>query len=162
VVRRFLPGAHIAVDADIDQAVAGLRRQQQMIDAKSMVLLPGTGLIIPEGVLAAGVSAALFAAAGARLHGWAWDCPIRTKDTAVAGLRLQPRSACLAVIEELAGVDRHGFRGLVATSRAGHGGAQFHSRRRRRIEGLTRASVHVLGPPAYHAASRSRSAQTGT
>ena len=52
MVRRFFPGAHIAVDADIDQAVAGLRRQQQMVDPQSLVFLPGAGLIIPECVLA--------------------------------------------------------------------------------------------------------------
>ena len=52
VIGRLLPGAHIAVDADIDQPVAGLRRHQQMIDAQAPVLLPGAGLIIPEGVLA--------------------------------------------------------------------------------------------------------------
>ncbi len=48
----FSQAAHIAVDADIDQPVAGLRRQQQMIDAQAVVFLPGAGLIIPEGVLA--------------------------------------------------------------------------------------------------------------
>src|SRR5450759_1486469 len=52
VIRRLFPGAHIAVDTDIDQAVAGLRRQQQMIDPQTVVLLPGAGLIIPECVLA--------------------------------------------------------------------------------------------------------------
>src|SRR6266481_3840568 len=52
VVRRFFPGAHIAVDADIDQPVAGLRRQQQMVDPQAPVLLPGPGLVVPEGVLA--------------------------------------------------------------------------------------------------------------
>ena len=52
VVRRLLPGPHIAVDPDIDQPVAGLRRQQQVVDADAVVLLPGAGLIVPEGVLA--------------------------------------------------------------------------------------------------------------
>ena len=35
VVGRLFPGAHIAVDPDIDQPVAGLRRQQQMVDAQA-------------------------------------------------------------------------------------------------------------------------------
>src|SRR5581483_1081544 len=68
-----------------------------------------------------------FAAAGAGLDRWAWDCPVRTKYAAVAGLRLQPCSACPAVIEELAGVDRHRLGGLMAASRAGDGGLQLHS-----------------------------------
>jgi len=46
VVRRFFPGAHIAVYPDADQPVAGLRRQQEMIDAQAMVFLPGARLII--------------------------------------------------------------------------------------------------------------------
>ena len=40
----------MAVDAGIDQPVGGLRRQQQMIDADAVVLLPGAGLVIPERV----------------------------------------------------------------------------------------------------------------
>ena len=34
------------------QPVAGLRRQQQVVDPDAPVLLPGAGLIVPEGVLA--------------------------------------------------------------------------------------------------------------
>jgi hypothetical protein len=52
MIRRLLPGPHIAVDADIGQPVAGLRRQQQMVDPDAPVLLPGPGLVIPERVLA--------------------------------------------------------------------------------------------------------------
>ena len=51
MVRRFFPGAHVAVDADIDQPVAGLRRHQEVVDPKAPVLLPGPGLVVPEGVL---------------------------------------------------------------------------------------------------------------
>src|SRR6266478_5436484 len=46
VVRWLFPAAHIAIDPDIDQAIAGLRRQQQMIDPQTLVFLPGTGLVI--------------------------------------------------------------------------------------------------------------------
>src|SRR5688572_4331720 len=52
VVRRLLPGAHVAVHADMGQAVAGLRRQQQVVDPDTPVLLPGAGLVVPERVLA--------------------------------------------------------------------------------------------------------------
>ena len=55
MIGRLLPGPHIAVDPDLEEAVAGLWRQQQMIDPQALVLLPGAGLIIPEGVLARGV-----------------------------------------------------------------------------------------------------------
>src|SRR2546425_12770909 len=52
VVRRLLPGAHVTVHADIGQAVAGLRRQQEVVDPDTPVLLPGAGLVVPERVLA--------------------------------------------------------------------------------------------------------------
>src|ERR1700712_3743290 len=55
MIRGLLPSAHIAVDADAGQPVACLRRQQKVVDAQSLVLLPGTGLVIPESVLAGGV-----------------------------------------------------------------------------------------------------------
>ena len=38
------------VDAGADQPVGGLRRQQHVVDADAVVLLPGAGLIVPEGV----------------------------------------------------------------------------------------------------------------
>ena len=50
VVGRLFPGADVAVDADIGELIAGLGRQQQMVDAQAVVLLPGPGLIVPEGV----------------------------------------------------------------------------------------------------------------
>jgi hypothetical protein len=43
-------------------------------------------------------------------------------------LRLQPRAAALAVIEELASVGRHGFGGLMAALRASEGGDKLHRR----------------------------------
>src|SRR5437588_241510 len=49
VVGRLLPGAHVLVDAGGDEAVGRLRRQQQVIDPDTVVLLPGARLIIPEG-----------------------------------------------------------------------------------------------------------------
>ncbi len=52
MIGRLLPGAHVGIDADIDQSVAGLRRHQQVIGAQAPILLPGAGLIVPEGVLA--------------------------------------------------------------------------------------------------------------
>ena len=50
VVGRLVPAAHMLVDAGIDEAVGRLRRQQQVVDADAVVLLPGAGLIIPERV----------------------------------------------------------------------------------------------------------------
>ena len=46
----------MAVDAGIDQPVGGLRRQQQVVDANAVVLLPGAGLIIPERIKVAGIA----------------------------------------------------------------------------------------------------------
>ena len=43
------------VDAGGDQPVGGLGREQQVIDANAVVLLPGAGLIVPEAVEAASV-----------------------------------------------------------------------------------------------------------
>ena len=50
VVGRLLPGPHMLVDAGAGEPVGGLRRQQQVIDADAVVLLPGAGLIVPERV----------------------------------------------------------------------------------------------------------------
>jgi hypothetical protein len=38
------------VDADLDQSVGRLWRQQEMIDPDPIVLLPGAGLLVPERV----------------------------------------------------------------------------------------------------------------
>jgi len=40
----------VLVDARGDEAVGGLRRQQQVVDADAPILLPRARLIIPEGV----------------------------------------------------------------------------------------------------------------
>src|SRR5271166_1572934 len=48
VVGRLFPAAHVLVDAARDEPVGGLWREQHMVDANSVVLLPGTGLIVPE------------------------------------------------------------------------------------------------------------------
>ena len=43
--------ALLAVDLAGDESVGGLRRQQEMVDAKPFVARPAPGLIVPEGVL---------------------------------------------------------------------------------------------------------------
>src|SRR5215831_210818 len=50
VIGWLVPAADMAVDARIDQAVGGLRRQQQMIDADAVILCPCAGLVIPKAV----------------------------------------------------------------------------------------------------------------
>src|ERR1700682_4524165 len=40
VIRRLFPGAHIAVAPGVAEPVAGLWRQQQMIDAQALIFLP--------------------------------------------------------------------------------------------------------------------------
>src|SRR5665647_3933894 len=50
VVGRLVPGAHVIIDAGVGQPVGGLRRQQQVVDADAVVLLPGPGLVVPERV----------------------------------------------------------------------------------------------------------------
>ena len=51
MVGRLGLAALVLVDADGREAVGGLRREQQMVDAQAVVLLPGAGLVIPVGVL---------------------------------------------------------------------------------------------------------------
>src|SRR5690348_3050115 len=52
--RRMVAGLVAAaiglVDAGIEQAVGGRRREQQMVDPEAGVALPATGGIIPEGI----------------------------------------------------------------------------------------------------------------
>src|SRR5688500_13454496 len=55
MVGRLLPAADMAIDPHPAAPLAGLRRQQQLIDPQSVVLLPGAGLIIPEGVFPRGI-----------------------------------------------------------------------------------------------------------
>ena len=50
VVGRLLPGRGRACRCRRGQPVGGLRRQQQVVDADAVVLLPGAGLIVPERV----------------------------------------------------------------------------------------------------------------
>ena len=52
VVRGPFGIAHVAMDGDAAQQVGRLRRQQSMIDANSVVPLPGPGGVVPEGVAA--------------------------------------------------------------------------------------------------------------
>src|SRR5690606_22188534 len=40
----------LAVDLAAFQAIGGLRREHQMIDAQAFVALPAAGLVIPEGI----------------------------------------------------------------------------------------------------------------
>ena len=51
MVRRLLAAANLLVDGAALETVGGLRREQDMIDADTVILLPGAGLIIPERVL---------------------------------------------------------------------------------------------------------------
>ena len=44
------------VDAGRGQAVGGLRRQQQMVDADAVVLLERAGLVVPEREQVGGVA----------------------------------------------------------------------------------------------------------
>src|SRR5215475_9674135 len=50
VVGGLVPSAHMAVDAGIDQPVRRLRRQQQMVNADTVVLDPCAGLIVPKSI----------------------------------------------------------------------------------------------------------------
>src|SRR5262249_31617064 len=52
VIRRLVAFAHMLVDAAILQPVQALRRQQNVIDADALVFAPGSGLVIPKGILA--------------------------------------------------------------------------------------------------------------
>ena len=54
MVAGLLAAAIFLVDPGVEQPVGGLRRQQRMIDADAIVLLPRTGLVVPERVDAAG------------------------------------------------------------------------------------------------------------
>src|SRR5262249_39912740 len=50
VVGRLLPATHMLVDADRAEPVGRLRGEHEVIDADAVVLLPGTGLVIPESI----------------------------------------------------------------------------------------------------------------
>src|ERR1700722_15856857 len=51
----LVASAHLLIDRNRLQLVRGLRRQEQMVDADTVVLLPGARLIVPEGIEACGV-----------------------------------------------------------------------------------------------------------
>src|SRR4029077_20634554 len=55
MVGSLVAPAHLLVDRHRLQLVGGLRRQQQMVDADAIVLLPSARLIVPEAVEAGGV-----------------------------------------------------------------------------------------------------------
>src|ERR1700722_2927099 len=55
MVGSLVAPSHLRVDRDRLQLVGGLRRQQQMVDADAVVLLPSACLIIPECVKARSV-----------------------------------------------------------------------------------------------------------
>ena len=57
VVGRLFPSTDMPIDGRADEPVGGLRRQQDMVDADAVVLLPGAGLIVPEGVEVGAVAA---------------------------------------------------------------------------------------------------------
>ena len=48
MIRRLFPASRKTIDSRGGHAVGGLRRQQQVVDADAVVLLPGPGLIVPE------------------------------------------------------------------------------------------------------------------
>src|SRR5215831_12459368 len=50
VIRGLLPAARRGIDLARLQPICRLRREQQVVDAQALVLLPGAGLIVPEGV----------------------------------------------------------------------------------------------------------------
>ena len=52
VVGRLVVGARALVDRGDFEAVGGGRREQQVIDADAVVLLPGAGLVVPERIMA--------------------------------------------------------------------------------------------------------------
>ncbi len=60
------------------------------------------------------------------LHRRARDRAIRAEHAAVASERLKPGPAALAVVEELAGVGRHGLGGLVLAGRTGQSRLKLH------------------------------------
>ena len=70
----------------------------------------------------------LAATATLLLHGWALHRAVGTKHAAVAGLRPERHLTILALVEELARVDRHGFRLGKAALRASQDGLESDGR----------------------------------
>src|SRR5438105_699794 len=50
MVGRLFPGAHVFVDGRAGELIGGWRREQDVVDADAVVLLPGAGLVVPERV----------------------------------------------------------------------------------------------------------------
>ena len=82
--------------------------------------------IILAGGWAASANSGGLTTGRAHLDRRARDGPVRAKDAAIASLGLEPGSASLAVIEELASVGRHGLRGLMPAGGTGEGRLQLH------------------------------------
>jgi hypothetical protein len=57
----------------------------------------------------------------------AWNASEGAKYAAAVGTRTQQRSAAGALVEKLAGVDRHGFELCRAAGRAGNSGVEDHT-----------------------------------
>src|SRR6266700_509825 len=57
MVGRLFPSADMSVDIYFDKPIRRLRGQQEVIDADAVILGPGSGLVVPECVEAAGVAA---------------------------------------------------------------------------------------------------------
>src|SRR3984957_16431355 len=55
MVGSLVAPAHLLVDRDRLQLVGGLRRQEEMVDADAVVLLPSASLIVPKAVEARSV-----------------------------------------------------------------------------------------------------------
>ena len=89
----------------------------------------GKRLPIETGLAAATALAVL-------LDGRAWNGAVRAEHAAIAGFRFQPLAAALAVIEELAGVSRHGFGGPMIAIRALNGRYELHRNGQRQLSRL--------------------------
>jgi hypothetical protein len=67
------------------------------------------------------------AAAAARLDRRATNATVGTEHATVAELRFQPGAAALAIVEELAGIDRHALGFPMAAAGTGQLGFQNHA-----------------------------------
>ena len=68
MVGRLFPAAHMLVDAARNKPVGGLGREQQMIDANPVVLLPSARLVIPKCIRPGPSVPARMASVNPRLH----------------------------------------------------------------------------------------------
>ena len=99
--------------------------------------------IILAGGWAASANSGGLTTGRAHLDRRARDGPVRAKDAAIASLGLEPGSASLAVIEELASVGRHGLRGLMPAGGTGDGRLQLHGARYGQIGKLGQSNSTV-------------------